>query len=111
MDHKEHERRIRHIMCIFLALESFLICLFAVIFNFGMLIGNWESLYYHLSTPADGIMLPILSILPVGCTILSIYRKWFYRIYEGFHCLLGILSLILSGSFSVGFIILLILSA
>lgn len=105
MDYKEYERHIRHIMCIFLALEALLICVFAVIFNFSVLIGTWNALYCHIRTPMDGLLLPLLSIIPVGFTVLSIYRKWIYRLYELLHCLLGISALSWSGA---GFIICLI---
>lgn len=111
MDYNEYERHTRHKMCILMALETLLICTFMVWFSFVIVINDWQLLYYHENTPFDGILIPMLSILPIGCTILSIYRKWFYRIYEGLHCLIGILLLFGSGSFAGGFVIFLILSA
>ena len=100
-DHKKYERRIRHIMCIFLSLETLLFCLFIirdciVNWNYGMENYNLGSvltgLHYHLITP-DRILSEYFWIFCIGaivCTVLSIRFKWLYRIYEGFHCLLGI---------------------
>ena len=100
--YKEYERRIRHIMCIFLSLETLILC-FIVIWScivnwdYGMVTRDLEEvltrLRYHLITP-DRILNEDFWVFCIGsivCTILSIRFKWFYRFYEGLHCLGGVI--------------------
>lgn len=122
--YKEHERHIRHIMCIFLALETLLLCLFIItdyFVNWDYDAGFWANsntltkLHYHLITP-DRILSEEFRIFCIGgiiCTLLSMRFKWFYRIFDGLHCLLGIIifcGLIYESTFA-GLILCLILSA
>ena len=121
-----YERRVRHIMCIFLSIETLILCILMIIDSLGYWEyewGFWEygdiltRLHYHLVTP-DRVLSADFWIFCIGaivCTLLSIRFKWFCRVYEGVHCLLGII--IFSGLFFeaetgfVGFIIFLLLSA
>lgn len=99
--YKKYERRIRHIMCIFLALETLLFCLLVIMIYFDLADdytggenGNnaLQLLHYHVIDLK--MILPNefwkLCIGTIVCTVLSIRFKWFYRTYEGLHILLGI---------------------
>ena len=111
-------------MCIFLSLETLLVCIFMIIDCYGYLeyrMGFWEygdiltRLHYHLTTP-DRILSEEFWIFCIGailCTLLSMRFKWFYRVYEGFHFLLGIYGFgnIIGSSLLMGLIYLLITSA
>lgn len=100
--YNKYERRIRHIMCIFLSLETLLFCLLVITFYFdyvyydmGLESGSntMKLLHYHVIDLSMIISKEfwILCIGAIVCTVLSIRFKWFYIIYEWLHCMLGVI--------------------
>ena len=93
MEHNEYERKLRYRMCILTALESLLICCLAINSIEKNYIEKWELLHYHYHSPSKLVYIFIVPaasfILPAAFTLLSVRFKWFYRIYESLHFILG----------------------
>ena len=101
MERDEYERKLRYRMFILTALESLMICYAAIRFIERDIIKRWELLYYHYHSPGIGILVSIFIvlaagfILPAAFTLLSMRFKWFYRIYEALHFVIGAAMLML----------------
>ena len=89
MDHNEQEKRLRRKVCVFVALETLLLCLAAVLATYE---NTLMRLYYHEYTPFESVsVLMLFCAVPVVCTILSMRFKVCYCIYEILHALLGMM--------------------
>ena len=121
---EEYERKIRHVMCVFLSLETFFIWFITVelhiddciseLYEYGSAtIPQFIDMlrYHHYYVTPDIVITPIywiVCLIPIIFTFLSMCSQPLYIIYEILHCILGILLLIFLGI--LGIIIFLILS-
>lgn len=90
MDCKEQERRLRHKTCIFLALETLMLCMLAILL-FVLSDGSWTYLYFHEYTLSETLLeMAAVCAVPMLCTVLSMRSRIFYYVYEIFHGIVGV---------------------
>lgn len=90
MDSMEQERILRHKTCIFLALETLLLCMLSMLL-FLLSDGNWTYLYFHQYALSETILeMAVICVVPIICTILSMRFRIFYYFYEIFHGIIGL---------------------
>lgn len=87
---EKKERKIRHIMCIFLALETLLLCLVFLLMISIFEGDDMQMLYYHEESLSFvlGVLLFFCGI-PIILTALSMRFRAAYIVYEMLHCLLA----------------------
>ncbi|MCH5349414.1 MAG: hypothetical protein J1E40_08835 [Oscillospiraceae bacterium] len=90
MDLMEQEMVLRHKTCIFLALETLLLCAL-VILLFVLSDGSWTYLYFHEYALSETLLeVAAVCAVPVICTMLSMRFRIFYYVYEIFHGIVGV---------------------
>lgn len=98
---EKFEQFLRHIMCIFLGLETLLLCVIAVS---SMDNGYFSTqLRFHAKDLGSVFGIALLCMIPIICTILSIRFRGFYLFYEGIHVFLGFMAFIVISNGSVLF--------
>lgn len=86
---EKFEQFLRHIMCIFLGLETLLFCVAVTFFTDN---GNFSTqLRFHVKDLGSVFAVVLVCAIPVVCCILSIGFRGFYLFYEGIHVLLGLM--------------------
>lgn len=89
-NYNEFERSARHKACIYLALETLVICFFSCRLVVNSFMDGWGAIYFHDSYPIVGIMLLIMFVaMPIIFTIGAMYSKGVYIACEIIHCVIG----------------------
>lgn len=104
----EFEEKLRHIICIFQGLETFLFC--AVLLIACLDRDFLMQLKFHdksLETVWPGL---IICLIPIACNILSICFRGFFLFYEWLHAFIGFLAFLAVSSPAVGILFFLIAS-
>jgi len=95
MTMEEYEIHIRRVMCIFLAIEAFIVCMLSL--DFDARYGNLSMLKYHEITLLETIGFPLIICgIFVGAVLLCWRSKSCYILWEGLHNTLGALLLVIS---------------
>lgn len=90
MEYYEQERKLRHMMCVLMSLETLVICFFICRFVVDTLLDGWVMIYFRESDPIGGTMLSIMLVLiPIILTIGSMHSRGVYMAYEIVHCVFG----------------------